>query len=179
MAPRFTQRETVELMERMDIQCTPILLRSTTELYLDGWDWGLENEPRAKKDAVLKEINAALDKDYDLIIMGSVATQQMPKDMVTKIEDKIRKGCGLVFDRKASDGTGFGGGSLEGEDCRRSRFHHQRRSLRKARGIQGPRRRAIGEKDIERLVSAHQYGNGRVVFIEYAEWKPSPLPDSA
>ena len=87
----------MELMERLEIDCTPIFLRSASEIYLSGWDWGLEGDPRVKEGPVLQEIRTALDQDYDLLIMANTATDKLPADVLRRIEEKIEKGCGLVY----------------------------------------------------------------------------------
>ena len=168
LAPRDIHRETVELMERLEIDCTPVLLRSETEIYLDGWDWGLENEPRAKKAAVLSEINAALDRDYDLLIMAKVATDKLPADVIQRIEDKIRKGCGLVFiPRKVRD-TAFEKQLFKEKLPDLPPSIIDGIPLEKLPGLH-VRGDAHRQKDLEALVSAYQYGSGRVVLIEYSD----------
>jgi len=192
LAPRFSHRETVELMERMDIECTPILLRSGDEIYLEGSDWGLENEPRVKKDAVLKELNDALGKDYDLIIMGHVATKKMPQDILKKIQEKVQNGCGLVyiFSGKPNP-TDFE------KELTKERFYtvqnviasellddQPKKADEKAQSIPDfitngipfekfksfnvrEDKKQRGE-DLEKFISVYKYGNGRVVFINYS-----------
>ena len=168
IAPRWTHRETVELMERMDVECVPVLLRSETEVYLEGWDWGLENERRAKKDWVLNDINKALEKDYDVIIMGKVPLKKMPEDILAKIEAKVKNGCGLVYiHNKLSDADFEKKISQNKVDGERERvedgFAFEQYPGFKVRGDKNR------QKDMERLLTLYRHGDGNVAFINYPD----------
>ena len=97
---RWGQRDTVELMQRCDIECVPVLVASPDVLGLTGTGgWGWEKPAAIHREAVVKDFREKLDANYDVIIMGQAAAMDFPTDIVDRIIMKVRQGTGLVYFR--------------------------------------------------------------------------------
>ncbi len=95
IAPRWTQRDSVELMQRFDFSITPIMtLRSHT--------WGDENAPHyawiayGTKALVTERALDALADGPDVIVLGWLNTSIIPAEVEQKIFDAVAGGAGLV-----------------------------------------------------------------------------------
>ncbi len=97
IGPRWGQRETVELMERFEIDCTPVCLQSDTEVYCEGRHWGHEQVKSIWKEAVLKELADALAGPLDVIVLGRVPARKFPAEVLEAIKTRVQAGAGLVY----------------------------------------------------------------------------------
>jgi len=97
IGPRWGHRETVELMQRFDIECVPVMLQDAGGLWCEGRHWGHEKVPSIWEPAVRKNIRDALEGSYDVIVMGRVAAKQLPPEFVELLVRKVRDGAGLVY----------------------------------------------------------------------------------
>jgi len=97
IGPRWGHRETVELMERFDIECVPVMLQDAASLWCEGRHWGHEQVPSIWEDAVRKDIQNALEGSYDLIVMGQVPAKQFPPEFIELLLTKVKNGAGLVY----------------------------------------------------------------------------------
>ncbi len=94
---RWTQRETVELMERLDVQCTLMLTQNAEDLYTKGRFWGHELIAVTHQDAVLRDFKEKLKGNYDVIILGQAPVKDFPPEIVEELLAKVRAGTGIVW----------------------------------------------------------------------------------
>ena len=94
---RWTQRDTVELMERMDVRCTVVLTQSPEELYCRGGGWGHELVPITHKEAVLRDFSEKLRGQYDVIILGQVPVKEVPSEIAEQLLTQVKGGSGLIW----------------------------------------------------------------------------------
>ena len=97
IGPRWGQRETVELMERFDIDCTAVCLQSDTELYCEGRQWGHEQVKSIWKEAVHARLADALAGPLDVIVLGRVPARKLPAETLEALKTRVRQGAGLVY----------------------------------------------------------------------------------
>jgi len=97
LAYRYSQRETLELMERMDIDCKSVLIYDPNALWQEGWNWGFEKVKEFSRDYCLKELYDGLNGDYDLIIIGKAPIDKFPSDIIETIKRKVFSGTGLIY----------------------------------------------------------------------------------
>jgi len=95
---RCTLREIVELMQRLDISCTPVMTVSDVELWSPGagtsaWD----RTKGTYKEEVSKSLREALGGRYDLVILGRAPVGKFPEDAVERLQEIVSKGAGLVW----------------------------------------------------------------------------------
>ena len=98
---RWTQRETVELMERLDIQCTVMATHDAENLYTKGRFWGHELIAVTHEDAVLRDFKEKLKANYDVIILGQAPVKDFPPEIVEVLLAKVRAGAGIVWFKSA------------------------------------------------------------------------------
>lgn len=96
---RWGQRESVELMQRMDIECVPMLVYGPDALFSTTSHWGHEKTPSIKEAFVLRDFRTKLKDEYDVIIISQAAEADWPADIVSSVIAKVRAGTGLVFIR--------------------------------------------------------------------------------
>jgi len=94
---RWTQRDTVELIQRMDVGCTPVLTQSAEELYCRGGGWGHQQVPTTKKDAVVQDFQEKLQGKYDVIILGQSPVKDFPPEIAEALLTKVKQGAGIVW----------------------------------------------------------------------------------
>ena len=97
LAPRWNQRDSVELMQRMDAECDAVFFYQPGHMWLDGRDWGLEGAEGNLRAGVLARLRAALAREHDVIVISAMGTAQAPPDVLDAIEAKVRGGAGLVY----------------------------------------------------------------------------------
>ena len=170
LAPRWTQRETVELMQRLDMNCTPFFLYSDKEVHLVGGNWGLETVKRVKKEIVLADFKKAVADSYDVIIVGRAPTDRFPPEITKALVDKIRAGTGVLY-------VSFG--KHPNTDFEKTLTENKMAPGADTRfvtvGIPFEKLVGLGvstntmKDDLSRLLSFSKCGKGRVVFINYSE----------
>ena len=106
IGPRWFQRETVELMERLDAECRPFLTFSSTDLYNKtppGQGWGWQQSEGNKKEPVLADLHARLAQAWDVILIGHAPTRDFPPDETKALIAQVRAGSGFVWIRGEGD----------------------------------------------------------------------------
>ncbi|MGD0094350.1 MAG: hypothetical protein ABSE73_30960, partial [Planctomycetota bacterium] len=187
IAPRWGQRETVELMQRFDIDCTPFLVYSPEQLFCTANGWGHEKPLSIKKDAVLGALAAALKEDYDVIVIGLTPVKDFPPDAINTLKSKLRAGTGLVYlwpnhlpnaafnnELRALALPSAPGGEAkeaptelladkDAELLKRVRFLATGVPFESLAGFRVKDR----NKDLPASIGLEQYGKGRVAMIQY------------
>jgi len=190
IAPRWGQRETVELMQRFEIDCTPFLVYSPEKLFCTAGNWGHEKPLSIKKDAVLAGLAAALKENYDVIVIGLTPLKEFPPDAINTLKSKLREGTGLVClwpnhlpnaalnnelrgGQKAPGAPGMlPAAKEEPAELIEDKDAELRKRLRfLATGV--PFECLAGfrvkdrNKDLPALIGLEQYGKGRLAMIQY------------
>ncbi|MDP6151727.1 MAG: beta-galactosidase [Phycisphaeraceae bacterium] len=97
IAPRITQREVVELEQRFDVTCVPVMTWHYRSLGNDQTMGGWESKllPAGLTVNVVNRLRALLDEPFDVIVL-SFDWDALPDDIRARIADKVRDGCGLL-----------------------------------------------------------------------------------
>jgi len=165
IAPTWTQRETVELAERLSIDYTPLMTESY-EYFGPVKGKGERSYYLTISDeefqSLVKE-RLGRDANYDLIVIGKMPWGVFPKSIQKTILDKVRRGTGLVY-ISPSDLSGELGSAFKEDKGARDLI------------IEGIPLSVIPRlKDIPtgKLIRSGNLGKGRLVSIDYGEKKPS------
>ena len=97
IAPRWTQRESVELAQRLDADITPVLTYGFQKLGLDPANPGWVSMEGAFLPDVEADLTRALQPDYDCIVMGAFAWNLLPRRSQYLILKKVSEGTGLIY----------------------------------------------------------------------------------
>lgn len=108
VGPRQGQRETVELMQRMDIDVTAVYMTSGSQL---GYPRG-DRAPWMRvegwfKDQVEDDLRAKLRSSYDVILLGGLTWTAMPPDCRYQLLKKLKEGAGLILIAVGDGGDPF------------------------------------------------------------------------
>jgi len=95
IAPRWGQRETVELMQRFDVECD-VLMTMKHDL-LGGRGYG--SAQFMTVDKVARQFDLMLAKEFDVIVVGFFDWRQLLIEHRRRILEKAYAGTGLVFVR--------------------------------------------------------------------------------
>lgn len=96
IAPTWTQRETVELAERLSLDYTPLMTGSFAHFGLSGETPGYLEIPNEQFGAIVYK-KLGKDKKYDLIIIGKMSWDLFPRFVQEAILGKIKEGAGLLY----------------------------------------------------------------------------------
>lgn len=97
IAPRWTQRESVELSERLDADITPVMIYGWEKFGLDPANPGWAPMEGAYLPDVEAELNRGLEQKYDCIVMGAFAWKLLPRKCQYLILKQVSEGTGLVY----------------------------------------------------------------------------------
>ncbi len=165
LAPRIAHRETVELMQRLEIDATPVFLYGDDALFLRGRLWSYENYRQVHERHAIPALEAAVAADYDLIIIGRAPLDAFPRAVLSRILDQVRGGAGLVhFSPDHRPDAAFmealtGEASIEPGPWLTTGV-----PLAALPRLAGP----ANAEQRERLLSLHRLGRGRVALVRYA-----------
>ena len=157
IAPAWSQRETVELAQRLSMDYAPLMVVSYDKFFIpDMYLW-------VSEDVFLEVTKENLSRDYDVIVIGKLNWGLLPPEYQSSILDKVHQGTGLVYI------------SPKGADDKLARQVFQPKRLEDEKGFIStgipfdvlPMLRDISR---ERLISLSQFGEGRVVVLDYG-WK--------
>jgi len=158
MAPCWSQREAVELAERLDFDFTAWMCESFSSVASPASPDPADRFFRAPVRVVYRTLDESLGRDYDVIIVGKLDWGMLPDEARFEILRKVAAGAGLVYvsppksheeldivfgKRPASDG-GF---ILSGVPYRHL-----------------PR---LAGSSADELLSVSRFGEGRVVVLRY------------
>ena len=166
--PTWTSRDAVELKERFPSQVSLVMTRSHTEWSMPiqskrTGEWNYHAADPQEPDRIALTLLNRPEK-YDSIIIGKVNWQEIPETVRQLILDRVATGCGLVYvgpsgldERLAklcTAGKASGSGSpliAEGVPLVAFPPWHGKHSM------------------APRDISVAQYGQGRVVFLNYPD----------
>jgi hypothetical protein len=157
IAPTFSQRETVELSQRISLDYQVIMTDS-----FDKFDYSADGYMTVAPTVVGKIAEERLQKDYDIIIIGGVNWAALPSWMRLSILKKVYQGAGLLYVRPPVGNNElqkiFSSKSLE--------FDISGIPLEKLPAFKG-----MSANDI---LKTYRFGNGSVGTINYAGKGSSP-----
>ena len=101
VGPRWRQRETVELAQRLEMQYDTFSFSdfdrvTDPELYLYG-SYELYGYPRKTASTVLADLRHKLEARRDCLILSGFLSTLLPEDLRRAIFDRVRNGAGLVL----------------------------------------------------------------------------------
>jgi len=102
VCPRWYQRETVELAQRLDLDCQTVSLAGPEELFNATWlylygSYDAYGYKRKTEIDVLDELNRAIRADRDCIMLSGFKPQILPASLRRALMEKTRGGSGLVL----------------------------------------------------------------------------------
>jgi hypothetical protein len=101
VAPRWYQRDTVELAQRFDMVYDTVSFETpqaitTSELYLYG-SYELYAYPRKTAIGVLDTLRRQLEARHDCLVLSGFQASLVPEHLRQLIVDRVRSGCGLIL----------------------------------------------------------------------------------
>ena len=165
IAPTWSQRETVELAQRLSLDFTPWMSASFHQFAFSP-----QSDPAAAFFLVPPEVVQragvqALKKEYDVVLIGKVLWSAIPAKQRFEILRKVAGGAGLVYVNPPADDK-----ELDLVFRRRATPDNEASITANLPLASLPRFREI---DRSRLVRCHLFGEGRVVVLDYQE---PPIP---
>ena len=159
IAPTWTQRETVELAQRVSVDYIPLM---TESFYSFGPYEGDPSYMGIDPGDFKEEVDNRLSKnrDYEVIIIGKIPWKVFPEAVQKAIIEKVKKGTGLGYIYPVKSNP-----KLQQKIKWNNQFH--------LRGV--PLKKFGKLKDIpeEELIKSGKLGKGRVAFIDYQEGEQS------
>ena len=156
IAPTWTQRETVELAQRLSLDYSPLMTFSETDFFKPtyaGVTSGVVNQ-------VAKE---RLQKDYDLIIIGKVSWSTLPTSVRYGVLKKVHEGAGLVYISPK--------GLLKEMETLFSRDRAEDSEGFITGGVPLSALPVVGKVPVEKLILLNTFGKGRIARLEYGQGK--------
>ncbi|HJN17977.1 MAG TPA: hypothetical protein QGH10_20935, partial [Armatimonadota bacterium] len=92
IAPAWSQRESVELAQRCDVEVTPLMTLNRGLLGHGSNQWGMLQIEEARRLA-----EAKAEGEYDVIVVGKQKWVSLPSNVREKLLVEVRAGCGLVW----------------------------------------------------------------------------------
>ncbi|MCK5802170.1 MAG: beta-galactosidase, partial [Lentisphaeria bacterium] len=101
IAPTWSQRETIELAQRLDLDVTTFSVSKRDVLFEKRWlelygSFELYGYKKRNAVSLLGDLEEKLKGDYDCIVIGDVKRDILPDYFIDKIAAKVRAGTGLV-----------------------------------------------------------------------------------
>lgn len=164
MAPMWSQRETVELAQRLSLDYTAWMSETFREM----------NAPAASDQAfaffqpppavVHQHLRRCLAGEYDVIIVGKLDWAMLPGPRRLQLLEKVSEGTGLVYVGPPADNREleivFGGGqATQGRDFI-------------ADALPLAALPAFRDRNPQDIVKTSMFGQGRVVVLDYGEALP-------
>jgi beta-galactosidase len=102
VAPRWHQRETVELAQRLDMQYQTVSFSGPDKLLEPSWlylygSYDVYGYARKNETDVLFELAAQLGHDPDCIVLGGFKPEIVPEHLRRRVAEKVRAGAGLLL----------------------------------------------------------------------------------
>jgi hypothetical protein len=144
IAPTWTHRETVELEQRLAVECTPMMCYSPGRIQHTGY---LDAKPKR----VFDDLDGRLALDWPLIVIGNMSWPALSERIEQTLREKIHAGTGLVY---VTPNAATLEPLLAGFTPASTSFTH---------GVPFAGLDAVGPD----AVKAYTYGKGRVVVLEY------------
>ncbi|MFW6170280.1 MAG: beta-galactosidase trimerization domain-containing protein, partial [Planctomycetota bacterium] len=108
VAPRWLQREVVELAQRLELRYRTVPF-AESDLVFDSWSMYLYDSydvygyTRKNKTDILADFSQKLSEDADCIVVSGVHARAIPDHLRKRLLEKVRQGTGLMLFGCASD----------------------------------------------------------------------------
>lgn len=160
VAPRWNQRETVELAQRLDMACDTVafclaesLLDPELYLYNSYEVYGYQRKTEA---AVLTDFSNKLQAERDVMVLSSFRPEIVPEHLRRRVVEKVRAGTGLVLLGAATKLVGDFGNELKPATWEGNVVPVDRLPVLD---------RMVGDK--KPVWTAYTFGKGRVLVFNY------------
>jgi len=160
MAPIWSQRETVELAQRLSLDYTPWMTSAFSEVITPD-QWFQLKTPAGLIDRLLKKY---LSTDYDVIVIGKLEWAALPALHRFELLKNISKGTGLVYINPPKDNKEI--------DLVFSRKAAPQGDKFIIKGIPFAFLPQFKDLKVADIVKAGFFGKGRVVALDYGQPKP-------
>jgi len=160
MAPEWSQRETVELAQRLSIDYTPWMTSAFTQIAVPA-EWFWIPPPVTLMDKLLRRYIAS---DFDVIVIGKLDWKMLPAKQRFDILKRVSEGTGLVY-------VGPPEGNAE-IDLVYSRKAAPQGVEFIRKGIPFSYLPQLKKLDVDKIVRAGMFGKGRVVALDYGQKVP-------
>ncbi len=162
IAPRWNQRETVELAQRLDVTYQTVAVAASDSLldpgslYLYG-SYDVYGYPRKNETDVLSEMADKLRSPNDCVILSGFQPELMPEHVRRELAEKVQSGTGLVL-------LGAAAGFLAELKGR------LKPAAWPADAVPTAELPGLGRMVAENhpIATAYRYGKGRVLVLHYA-----------
>lgn len=165
LAPQWSQRETVELAQRLSLKYAAWMSETFTQVTAPAASdpaFAFFQPPPA---VVYRQLRECVGKDHDVIIIGKLDWAMMPGEQRLQLLEKVSDGTGLVYvnppvGNKELDIVFGGRQAPEGREF-----------ISAAVPIATLPR--FADKPADRLITTSMFDKGRVVVLDYGEEIPS------
>ncbi len=161
MAPEWSQRETIELAQRLSIDYTPWMTSAFTKISVPA-EWFWTPTPITLIDQLLRRYIA---EDFDVIVIGKLDWAILPAKQRFDLLKKVSEGTGLVYICPPKDNAEI--------DLVFSRRQSPEGAAFITRGIPFGFLPQLKDLPVEEIVDAGFFGRGRVVALTYGQEMPS------
>ena len=162
MTPASTQRETIELAQRLELDYTPWM--STHFIAKENetpQDW-CGQYFMGPESVVAEQLTKVLEKEYDVYIIGKLDWKILSPKAQVEIMRRVSKGAGIIFINPAAD-------------------HKHLEVIRKQKELPDgkfimdglPKLTIPGFNSRKNEVKTYAFGKGRAVIIDYGEKVPA------
>jgi len=164
LAPQWSQRETVELAQRLSLRYTAWMSETFTQMTTparsDPAFAGMQPPPAV----VYRCLRQCLGKDYDVIIVGRLDWAMLPGEQRLELLEKVSDGAGLVY-------VGPPAGNKELDIVFGGKQAPEGRAFI-ARAVPIAALPAFRAKSVNDVINTSLFGKGRVVVLGYGDEPP-------
>jgi len=165
IAPRGTQRETLELAQRLNLDYTYVLTLTTKEAGWTAKSGSYAPADGISNEEVLHDLRGKLQADYDLLIIGHLQWSMFPNDILYSILKKVHDGTGLVYTYSAFGRTDKVNRMLaKGPGSDPEKFV--------TTGIPFAALPVLGAMGADKVVQLRQFKRGRIAALDYGPKRP-------
>ena len=160
MAPEWSQRETVELAQRLSIDFTPWMTSAFNQIAIPA-EWFWYPTPASLMDELLSRY---ISEKFDVIVIGKLNWSMLPEKYRFELLRKVSEGTGLVY-----VGPPKGNSEIDLVYSRRASPEGFRFITK---GIPFSSLPQLKNLPVEKIVYAGFFGKGRVVSLDYGQNVP-------
>jgi len=164
LAPTWSQRETVELAQRLALDYTPFMTATFMELVeSSAYDQAFRSA-QPPPEVVNRALREALKKSYDVMVIGKLNWPLLPPRQRLQILEKVSEGTGLVYINPPQPHKELELVTAEASPTDAHDFI--------LGGVPIAKLPAFRTRSGEQLLKTALFGKGRVVILDYAEKVP-------
>ncbi|MBI4024260.1 MAG: hypothetical protein HY360_04715, partial [Verrucomicrobia bacterium] len=164
LAPTWSQRETVELAQRLALDYTPFMTASFMEIVQPAASDAAFRAFQPPPEVVNRVLQESLQKNYDVIVIGKLNWPLLLPRQRLQLLEKVSEGAGLVYINPPEAHKELDVITAEAPVAAAREFI--------LGGVPVAKLPAFRTQPGEKLLKAFQFGKGRVVILDYAEKVP-------